>query len=60
MGEKIAPAFEALVNVAPSKPANGTAWATPSVARMISAACRTTASVRASEAPGGSWFSVIS
>ena len=57
--EKMAPAFEALVNVAPSKPANGTACATPSVPMMIFAASRTTASVRASEAPGGSWITVI-
>ena len=37
-------------------PAKGTTWAMPSVSRMILAALRTTASVRASEAPGGSWI----
>ena len=58
-GEKIAPAFGALVKVAPSNPANGTACATPGVSRRILAARRTTASVRASEAPGGSWITVI-
>ncbi len=58
-GEKIAPAFGALVNVAPSKPANGAVARTPSVPRMISVARRTTRSVRASEAPGGSWITVI-
>jgi hypothetical protein len=48
-----------LVKVAPSKPAKGTAWATPSVSRMIFVAAATTASVRASDAPGGSWMTVI-
>jgi hypothetical protein len=51
----MAPALGALVKVAPSNPAKGTTWAMPSVSRMILAALRTTASVRASEAPGGSW-----
>ena len=58
-GVKIAPALGALVKVAPSKPANGTACTTPGVSSAIAAARRTTASVRASEAPGGSWITVI-
>ena len=58
--EKIAPALEALVKVAPSKPAKGTACSTPSVSEDDACvACFTTASVRASEAPGGSWMTVI-
>ncbi len=58
-GEKIAPEFDALVKVAPSKPENATACDTPGVLSMMSIARRTTASVRASEAPGGSWITVI-
>ena len=58
-GVKMAPPLDALVKVAPSKPANGTAWITPGVPSAISVACRTTASVRASEDPGGSWITVI-
>ena len=46
----------ALVKVAAAKPAKGTACATPGVASMMSTARRTTSSVRASEAPGGSWI----
>ena len=57
--EKIAPALDALVKVAPSNPANGTACCTPGVSRMISVALRTTSSVRASDEPGGSWSTVI-
>ena len=38
-GVKIAPALDALVKVAPSKPANGTAWITPGVPSAISVAC---------------------
>ena len=58
-GEKIAPAFDALVKVAPSNPAKATACCTPGVARIASVARRITASVRASEAPGGSATTVM-
>ena len=45
--------LEALVNVAPEKPAKATALATPGVAFAISETRRVTASVRDSEAPSG-------
>ena len=51
---KIAPAFGALVKVAPEKPTMFTACATPGIFSAMSTARRLTASVRASEAPGGS------
>ena len=51
---KIAAALEALVKVAPEKPAKATASMTPGVSWMILEARCTTASVRASEAPSGS------
>ena len=57
--ENTVPALGALVKVAPSSPANGTAWATPGVFSMMSATRRTTASVRASEAPGGRLMTVM-
>jgi len=50
---KITPALGALVNVAPSKPANATACSTPGRVNSISDALRTTWSVRARLAPGG-------
>ena len=59
MAEKMAPPLDALVKVAPSKPAKGTAWSMPSVSRMILVASRTTASVRDRDDPGGSWITVI-
>ena len=58
-GTKITPAFGALVKVAPSKPAKGTACATPGVASMSLVTRRVTSSVRSSDAPGGSWMTVI-
>ena len=58
-GEKMAPALDALVKVAPSKPAKATACCTPGVARIASVARRITASVRASEEPGGSATTVM-
>ena len=59
MVKKIAPAFGALVKVAPSKPANPAVCSVPGVSRMIRVASRTTASVRDSEAPAGSCTTVI-
>jgi hypothetical protein len=56
---KITPVFGALVNVAPSKPVKATEFCTPGRSRMIFDACRITASVRPSEAPGGSWNAAI-
>ena len=56
---KIAPAFDAFVNVAPSNPANATACSTPGVARMICVAALTAALVRSSELPAGSCIASI-
>ena len=56
---KMAPAFDALERVAPENPANATANLIPGVSRMISLARRTTASVRSSDAPSGSWIAVM-
>ena len=58
-GTKITPALGALVKVAPSKPVNATEFCTPGRGRMISEARRITASVRASDAPGGNWNAAI-
>ena len=55
----MAPAFALLARVAPEKPANATAKLTPGVARMTSPARRTTASVRSSDAPSGSWIATM-
>ncbi len=52
-------AFGALVKVAPSSPTMGTACAMPGVSSTISVTLRATSSVRASEAPGGSWMMLI-
>jgi hypothetical protein len=52
--EKIVPEFDATVDVVASRPANGATCSTPRVLSMISVACFTTSSVRASVAPGGS------
>ena len=57
--EKMVPALDALVRLAPSRPANTTALRTPGVSRMIRVTSRTTASVRVSDAPGGSCITVI-
>ena len=57
--EKIAPALVELVRVAPEKPENATAPAMPGVSSRILAARWTTASVRSSEAPSGSWIAVM-
>ena len=56
---KIAPALEALVKVAPSKPAKATSCSTPGTVLRISLAWRITLSVRSSEAPGGSCTTVM-
>ena len=56
---KIAPALVELVRVAPEKPENATVRATPGVSSRIFPARCTTASVRSSEAPSGSWIAVI-
>jgi len=56
---KIAPEFGALVKVAPEKPTMFTAPSTPGVCRARSTARRLTASVRASEAPGGNCTMVM-
>ena len=58
--EKIAPAFGALVKVAPSKPGerHGVIHARRAQDDLRRPR-RTTASVRASEAPGGSWTTVM-
>lgn len=58
-GVKITPEFEALVKVAPLKPAKATASLTPGTSRIIADARWTTASVRSSEAPSGSWMTTI-
>ena len=58
-GLKITAAFGALVKVAPSRPTMGTVWATPGVSRTILLTRRATSSVRASEAPGGSWMMLM-
>src|SRR5437773_1199255 len=47
---KMAPAFGAVVNVAPENPTMFTAWATPGTPSAMSAALRLTASVRPSAA----------
>ncbi len=54
-----APAFGALVKVAPEKPTMFTAWATPGTPSAISSARCCTASVRASDAPGGNWTTTM-
>src|SRR5437016_8423831 len=51
---KIVAEFDATVDVVASRPAKGATCSTPRVVRMISVACFTTSSVRASVAPGGS------
>ena len=56
---KMAPALEAALKEAPEKPAIPTVWATPGTARAAPAALCTTASVRSSEAPSGSWIAMI-
>ena len=56
---KITPVLGALVKVAPSKPTMPTAWATPSVAMIISEARRTSWSARSSVAPAGSCMAAI-
>ena len=56
---KTAPAFGALVKVAPEKPTMFTACATPGTFSAISTARRLTSSVRASEAPGGSCVTMM-
>ena len=56
---KMTPEFGALVNVAPSKPANVTVWATPGRDCNISTALRTTASVRSRLEPGGKVIAVM-
>ncbi len=52
--KKIVPVFGVLLNCIAFRPGNATALATPSVAFAISLTLRTTASVRSSDAPGGS------
>ena len=52
-------AFGAVVKVAPSSPTIGTACAIPGVWSTICVTLRATSSVRASEAPGGSWMMLI-
>jgi len=56
---KIAPAFAEFVRVAPEKPEKATVWAIPGVSSRIFTACCTTASVRSSDAPSGSWMAVM-
>ncbi len=56
---KTAPALGATVKVAPEKPTTFTAIETPGTLSAISTARRLTASVRASEAPGGSCVAMI-
>ena len=51
---KIAPELGALVKVAPEKPTTLTPWATPGTPSAMSSARCCTASVRASDAAGGS------
>ena len=58
-GLKITAEFGALVKVAPSRPTIGTVWATPGVSSTILLTRRVTSSVRASEAPGGSWMMLM-
>ena len=55
----IAPAFGALVKVAPEKPTMLTACATPGIFSAMSTARLITSSVRSSEAPGGSCATTI-
>ena len=57
--EKIAPWFEASVNVAPSKPAKAAVEKTPGIDVRISLTFRVTSSVRANEEPGGSCRTVM-
>ena len=58
--EKMAPAFDALVKVAPSKPGEGHGVRDAfGVQDDLASPRATTASVRDSEAPGGSWITVI-
>ncbi len=56
---KIAPAFGALVKVAPEKPTMFTACAMPGIFSAISTARRLTSSVRASDAAGGNCVMMI-
>ena len=56
---KMTPELGALVKVAPSKPAKVTALATPGRVSRISAALRTTRSVRSRLDPGGSVMAVM-
>ena len=56
---KMTPALGALVNVAPSKPANVTAWATPGRDSRISTPCGRRASVRSRLEPGGNVIAVM-
>ena len=58
-GLKITAAFGALVKVAPSSPTIGTVWATPGVPSTSLLTRKATSSVRASEAPGGSWMMLM-
>ena len=53
-GKKMSPALELCVNPLTDMPANSTACATPGCLSAISAMRRVTASVRSSEAAGGS------
>ena len=55
----IGAALGALVKVAPEKPTMPTAFVKPGVFSTMSTARRTTASVRSSEEPGGSWIATI-
>ena len=56
---KTAPAFGALVKVAPEKPTMFTAPTTPGIFSAMSTARRFTSSVRASDAPGGNCATTI-
>ena len=56
---KAAPAFGALVKVAPEKPTMFIAPITPGVFSAVSTMRRCTASVRDSAAPGGNWATTI-
>ena len=55
----MAPAFGALVKVAPEKPTMLTTLPTPGVLRTSSAARFIAVSVRSSDAPGGNWAATI-
>ena len=56
---KMAPELGALVKVAPEKPTKLTPCSTPGVPSAMSIARRYTSSVRASDAPGGSWITTM-